>query len=439
MTVTDVTGTISAGADLFDGTTKKCSAAFASPLIEWTIPTGGTYRWREHNFAGYEDRSFLYAVNGVGKALEFDGNYVTLIETGMSIDTPNHIAVLNEHLVLAFPGGSVQNSGYQEPLIFNPIIGADERSAGADVVMMQEETNRTLYVATRQQTYVFYGDVVENFQFRLYAPENGAVENTVGRLGHTIYLDDRGFVSLKAASEFGNFELSSISKSIEPLVRRIVSNAYPIGVVVSKRLNLYRIVFSDGSGLSIGIRPGGKLTGWMPFSLSHTPSCFDSSEIELGLVYNERSFMGCADGYVRELDVGRSFDGLPIEAFLRLSYHHSGSPEIVKKYRRAQIDVEITGKSSVRTTVDYNYGLKTGQTAEDREFTGGGGFWNIDNWDEFLWSQPGFDQEVMKIEGSGFNIGFFFYSKADDQVPITLYGVSLQHSKRRINRGTLDT
>ncbi len=58
------------------------------------------------------------------------------------------------------------------------------------------------------------------------------------------------------------------------------------------------------------------------------------------------------------------------------------------------------------------------------------------SWDEFLWSGQAFDQVIFKIEGAGFNIGLFFYSKSDRQLSHTLYNCSYQSSQRRLNRGT---
>jgi len=430
--------------DMFIGAVKH--ARFLDQDLN-TLPAGGYYRFRNHNFLGAEDQYRMYGVNGVGQAFEFeeleaDGSKPLFvpIRTGMETDTPTHLAVHNDHLVLAFPGGSIQNSGYQQPLNWNPITGADERSAGDNVTEMIEETNNTLVIATRRNTYLFYGDVVENFQFRIYTPNTGMIPKTVGRIGQTIYLDDRGFTTLRATASFGNFQANSISDRILPLVQRVLRESIPVGTIISRSKNLYRVFFSNGRFLSIGSRPGNKLTGWMTGQVLEQPYCLTSNEIEQELteggLYAERLFMGCENGYVYELDKGRSYDGQTIEGFLRLAYHMSRSPERYKRYRRAQIDLDVVGPTTILAAVDFNFGNREGQTEEPSEFFGSGGFWDVSNWDEFVWSKSAFDQLVIKVEGSGYNVGLFFYTSADDEDSHTLYGVAMQMSMRRINRGT---
>lgn len=409
-----------------------------------TLPTGGTYEYRVHNFKGADNDTRLYVVNGAGNAMEYGLGplsvpVVVLIETGMVDDRPTHLFVHNDHLCLCYYGGSVQNSGYQTPLNFHPILGADERSVGADVVNVIEEIGNVSIISTRQQTYALYGDVVENFALKLLSSETGSIPRSMAKLGHTIYLDDRGFTTLKAATQYGNFAANSISDKILTLVQSTLAGFRPVGAFISRRKNLYRIAFNDGFVLALGARPGGKLTGWMACQFPQLPTCFASSEVEQQVgatgIFAERIFMGAQDGYVYELDVGRSFDGENIEAFLRFSYHHSGNPEVFKRYRRLQVDLDVNGPTTILGTVDYNYGHRSGQAGEELEYNGGGGFWDIASWDEFKWDGSAFDQVVLKLEGSGYNIGLFFYSNSATDVAHTLYGASMQESVRRINRG----
>lgn len=432
--VTGVTGSGFTGTEVLNVAAVNV-ANFVSYAAQ-TLPPGGDYFFRVHNFYGAEDRRFMYGVNGVGNGFEFDGTYFTLIETGMVDDRPTRLAVLNDHLLFSYRGGSLQNSGFTNPLSWNPTLGADERSTGSDVTDMMEETNNSVFVGCRQHTYVFYGDTIENFQFKLHSIETGIIPKTIGKLGNTIFLDDRGFTTLKAAQEFGNFTTNSISDKILKLLQSQIRGTTPAGAIISRTKNLYRCFFNDGYAFVVSTRPGNKFSGWMSLQLAHVGTCFDSSEDEEGIVFTERLFMGCEDGYVRELDIGRSFDGQDIEAFLRLAYHHTRSPEHFKRYRRAYIDVDVRSRTTLFGTVDFNYGNREAQVSEQLDFEGGGGFWDVASWDEFLWSGQAFDQVIFKIEGAGFNIGLFFYSKSDRQLSHTLYNCSYQSSQRRLNRGT---
>lgn len=443
--VNSINGTFQANENIRASATVIGRYLSAAPQV---LPPGGKYRHRVHNFFGAQDRRFLYAVNGVGQALEYDGTTVTLISTGMAVDKPTHIFVLNDHLGLCFPGGSIQNSGHQRPLNWSPVVGADERSVGGNVTALIEETNRTVFIGTRQSTYVYYGDVVENFQLRLFSPQTGVVSDTVANFGQTIYLDDHGFTTLKQTQAFGNFKTNSISDKILPLVQNLLSTQTIAGALISRKKNLYRCFFGDGTGLVCSMRQGGKIGGWTLIKYRFSPTCMDSGELEAnvgyiegqkptpGPLFQERIFMGATDGFVYECDIGNSFDGGAIEHFLRMIYHKTNTPEVFKHYRKAVIDVDVSGVTTLFATVDFNYGNRSGQAGEEVQFIGGGGFWDIANWDEFRWSGQMVDQVVLKIEGDGFNVGLFFYGNSEREPSHTLYNVTYHYSNRKINRGS---
>lgn len=446
--VQTITGTFTVGEDIEVATVKKAEVVSVTAQTFPAMPTGKKFRTRVHNFAGAGDNTCLYGVTGVSRAFEYDqdGTF-TFIETGMVNDAPTHCFVLNNHLILAFPGGSIQNSSYGKPTEFDPVLGADERVIGGDVTDGIEETDRTLILATRNRTYVMYGDDAATFIVKEFTRGTGMLPDTANKLGHTIFLDDHGFTTLKAAQDFGNFSTNSISDKILPTLQTVLKARGIAGNLISRRKNLYRLFFDDGSGLVIATRPGGKFSGWMPVSFPIQPTCFDSGELEYavgiipgqtqnpGPIFPERIFMGAEDGFVYEMDVGFSFDGENIEHFLRTVYHHSGSPEIFKHYRKATIDVDVQGKCTLFCTVDFNYGNRTGQQGIEAEFAGGGGLWDIANWDEFKWSGSVFDQLVLKIEGDGYNIGLFFYGNSNREASHTLYNTTYHYSRRKINRG----
>lgn len=401
-----------------------------------TLAPDGTYFFRNKNFTGDASKYRMYWVNGVNKGMEFDGDVFVLADTGMDPDIPHNLFIHNNHWFLVFNGGSIQNSGTAKPLEWNPIVGADERSVGEEVTGCQEEVDRVTLIATRQQKWSLTGDVVENFQLRLYTQETGAIKNTMARVGQTIFLDDIGFTTTKASSVYGNFQSASISDKIRKLLARTLKYTTPVGAQINRNKNLYRLFFEDGTALVLASRTGNKFSGWMPIVLPVAVSCVSSGELTEGTIYAERTFVGSPDGYVYETDKGSSFDGENIEAFIRMSYHHSGSPEFFKRYRRAQIDVEVQGNVTLLGTVDFDYGLREGQAGEDLDFSGGGGFWDVANWNEFLWDSAALNQIIIKIEGTGFNVGFFFYKNSNTDAACTLFGASFQSSPRRLNRGT---
>lgn len=429
-------------------TLNSASAAIFVSSTAQTLQPAGIYRFRSHNFAGAGDQTRLYGTNEVNNAFEYDGTTFVQIETGMAVDKPTHLFVINDHLGLCFPGGSVQNSGFQRPLNWNPVVGADERSIGGNALACIEETTNAVFIATRNKTYIMSGRVMEDFRMDLFSPETGMLTDTAARLGQTIFLDDRGFTTLRAAQAFGNFSTNSISDKILPMLQTLIAGQEVVGAVISRRKNLYRCFFSDGTGLVISSRPGNKFSGWTLIGYPANPTCFVSGEVEgpvgiipgqshnSGALYPERIFMGAEDGYVYECDIGNSFDGSNIEHFGRMAYHNTRSPDVFKHYRKAVIDVDTQGQTTLYATVDFNYGNRSGQAGEEVQFLGGGGFWDVANWDEFKWSGQAFDQVVLKIEGDGYNIGLFFYGNSNREASHTLYNATYHFSQRRINRGS---
>jgi hypothetical protein len=76
------------------------------------------------------------------------------------------------------------------------------------------------------------------------------------------------------------------------------------------------------------------------------------------------------------------------------------------------------------------------EPVKDVALRGGGGFWDISNWNEFRWSSGIQAQAAFKLEGSGYNIGLLFSSDASTELPHTLNGVTFHVSPRRLNRST---
>ena len=66
---------------------------------------------------------------------------------------------------------------------------------------------------------------------------------------------------------------------------------------------------------------------------------------------------------------------------------------------------------------------------------GGGGQWDVAEWNDFVWSAGAAEQPHYKLEISGRNIGFYFYQNRSDELPHTIHGVHLQLSYRRLVRG----
>lgn len=424
-----VTGTFGDGEDLeFD--LSNFAVADGSQFTP-TLSPGGRYDFRIHLFSNKWTEPRMYGVNGKDPGFEYDDDaeVFALIETGMDPDAPRHIAAHNRMLFFAFQGGSVQNSAVNEPFNWSVVAGANEILAGGEVTGFIEEVNDALLVYTRDAVRVLYGQTSDEFNFVTLNQEMGGIEWTMQRIGSTIHLDQRGLTTVAAAKEYGNFITTNLSQLVQPVLKDRISGV--VGSQIVRTLNLYRLWMSDGTAFVLGFH-GNKPAGFTQIDYGIRISCIWSSQTEGN---RERVFFGGEDGFVYEQDVGRSFDGRDIEAFVLLVFYHSNSPERIKHYRKAVL--EMSGfDASIAGSIDVNYG-GTGETGADVQNIGvssAGNFWDVGNWSEFKWSEGVGSDPSFYIDDSGFNIGLHLYHKSSREEPHVLHGINITWSPRRLKR-----
>lgn len=406
-----------------------------------TLPPGGVYKFRNFNFNAVQTpvTGFrMYGVNGVGNGFEYDDSGVfTLIETGMTTDVPTNLEVHASYLFFSFKGGSLQNSGYQNPLSWNPVFGADARQVGEDVTFLREDVSQTLVIGTRRQLWMLTGLQTEQFQVQVYASNTGAIAMTDENPGQMIVGEDRGITSVAAAAKYGNFEAASLTDKIQKLIVPQFNTDTVVGAIVTRKKNMYRLVFASGEVYCLSINAQGKFTGWLTGQWSHTPTCISCGFTQQSNQPQvERAFFGDNNGYVYEIDKGRSFDGLVVDFFLKLNYWHLKSPAVYKRFRYLQLDLQPEGSASIFVGADCNYGNLSGMTSPTYELGGGGGLWDIAKWDQFIWDAPTYAGVQLKLELEGYNISTVVSGSAINDTPFTVTGGLYQYTPRVINRNT---
>ena len=184
-----------------------------------TLPAGGRYEFRNGNLFGSTVKQRMYFVSGVGQAMEFDGLLETLrpVVTGMVVDEPTHLAIHNYHLFFAFAGGSVQLSGDGDPHSWTVITGASEITVGDEITGFNEEVGNSLFIFTRNKSFVLQGNTRANFDLDDFNINAGAHEWSVQRIGLGMFFDDRGFTSLLQTQRSGsvNFQENAVSELIK--------------------------------------------------------------------------------------------------------------------------------------------------------------------------------------------------------------------------------
>lgn len=430
LVISGISGSFQAS-ETFTGSTSGATAVALGPSQEITLPKGGKYRTKVHNFYGAANLKRLYGCNGVGQAFEWDGAVLAPIRSGIPAEQekPLFISVHSNHLLLGYTGGALQNSGTGKPLSFSALDGAGEFSLGDDITGLKSSSKTATIVTGRNKIAYLTGSDVSDLDLKDISEDSGAVADTLETVGSPYFLDDRGIRSLTAAQTFGDWSIATETKLVSKWFQGKRKGSIPaIGSLRVKAAGQYRIFFSDRTGMTLYFGRG--KPECMPFLLRFTPTCLHSGEDAEG---NEVLFAGGADGYVYQLDSGTSDDGAPVEAYLRLAFMNQGTPNQNKRYHCAFLDVTDAGPTNIisyTADFDFSHPDQPGSQEETTTIHGGGGFWDTAYWDQFYWDAMIQGQAVADLDGLGTNISFVVMSDATYEEPHTLASLTIFYSSR---------
>lgn len=366
------------------------------------LTIGGRYEFVNHNFYGHSDYYRMYGCDGKNYAFEFDGTTYVPIRTGMTTDTPTHIAAFKKHLFLSFAGGSVQHSSTGEPVEWSAITGASEIGVGQDVVSMVVTAGGTLAIYRRNGILLLTGTGSSDWVLSEYSTEIGAIEWSVQKLGSPIGLDDNGLTSLDAVTAYGDFKANSLSQNIQTFF----TEAKKTAVVASMRVKAkeqYRLFFSDDTGINLTFN-GSKVVGFTRLRYPDSVTCTCSGEDTNG---NEVLFFGSDDGMVYELDKGTSFDGDAITAYFKTSLATLGSPENTKRFFKLVIERDNLQEE---------------------------GEWGVGTWGNFYWGEQGEERDESYLDETGTGYDYLYYSSSAYLESFVMQGVIIHYSVGGLKR-----
>lgn len=395
------------------------------------IPAGGRYEFVNYNFSGSFNSLNMYGVSGVGKAFEFDGTLYSPINTGLPEDKPTHLVAHVNYLFVSYDS-SVIRSSIANPFRFEAITGAAEYAAGEPITAIHpivgSNSGSAMVVLTKNKTLVIYGSTEADFQIVTFNDEAGASPYTVQAIGDVYMLDQLGVRQLSSSQNFGNFDDAQLSRIIRPWIISRISKGVASCVVRQK--NQYRIYFSDKHALYLTFY-NGKIIGMMPCRFSHTFNCVASKEL---LADGEEMIVaGGTDGFVYRLNKGTSFDGLPIDYNINLSFSYMRGPRVRKHWRKAVY--ELTGMSygEIESTYEIGYtdpDINQGQ-GQMLEISFSPVAWDNFTWDSFYWDGRTLVPLEQKLYGTAENISLLLRGRSDQFEPFTINSVMIHHTPRR--------
>jgi hypothetical protein len=396
-------GNFAAGnATLADGTVVHLSGV----QTQITLVPGLRFQFEKANFGGQLASRRIYGCDGTNKAFEFDGTTLAPIKTGNVPDAPSNICAHKEFLFLS-QNSSLFYSGVGTPFKWGAVDGGGEIATGDTVAglvtLPGSQTTATLGVFLRSNTAFLYGTDPTTFNYTTFNTGTGALQYTTQNLSDTFVLDDLGVITLKTTLNYGNFLPSTLTKNILPFIEQERSRACASSLNRAK--SQYRIWFNDGFGLWITSINSTYLGSSVVF-FPNPVLCADETDLAGG---GMASYFGSNNGFVYQLDVGTSFDGGNIDAYITTVWDPIKSPRILKRFRAASI--EMQGGSYAAINFGYQLGYGTPLIGQPANVNAESGFSGVPLWDSFVWDAFTWDGQTLfpsdvSITGTGENIQF---------------------------------
>jgi len=434
MIITPLTGSFANADPIYVSATQKAVATTAATAI--TRAPGGRLEFVNANFTSSTDSLKMYGVDGVNPLFEFDGTNYIPIYTGMTTDTPGHVAFHKNHLFLSFRG-SVQFSAITNPYGWSAVLGAGEIATGDPVTGFLPQTGNSsgasMAIFNEKQTFILYGSSSADWSLTQSTMNVGYAAYTMQPVSNNTYgLTARGIQSMITTQNYGDFDFASVAHQVNPFItlRRGLATAS----TTLRTKDQYRLYYSDNSCLCLGLT-GEKISGVMPLDYGMPVRCIATDTLSTG---EEVTYFGSDDGYVYRDNIGGTMDGDAVEAWVRLAFNHNRSPQLRKRYRRAVLEVKAAGYAQLNMGYDLGYGDRNvaPPVQQPNQVLSGvaGSNWDQVIWDGFVWDSSYLEQPRMSLEGVERNIGFTFLMNQSTDSPLTIQGVTVFFNPLRAER-----
>jgi hypothetical protein len=382
----------------------------------------------ETNFYGVENRKAIYGCDGYNDPYCFDGTYLMYFDNTMTTK-PLYIEAHRQHLFLAYPGGSIQNSSTGLPMVWSVRFGASEIGIGDNPTGMKSNGNNTLAVMASKSVHLITGTSDLDWNIRVVADEMITVDGTLAAIGgQTLFLDHSGVSWLTPAPPtYQDYTTQQISRNVRKTIESMADHAVFAMSVPSK--SQYRLFFDDKTFL-IATFYANKLMGWSKCKYLHQMTCGTTGVV----AGQEHVFMGTDDGYIMLADYGPSFAGESIQSIVQLPFCYHGHPDREKRFHKITLEMETPATLDLRVHMDFDYGTGA-QTGNFVAPTGAtGGQWDISSWENFFWDSGVLTAPETNIDGVGRNTAITLYHDDFTAEPFTISAALLQFSLYGVKR-----
>lgn len=405
--------------------TSGATVTLSGVQTQISLLPGGKGSAVQANFFGQASGARIYHSDGVNRMFEFDGTVLVPLSTSGLI--PRHVAVTKQYLWYSV-GSSIFARSVGDPYL---TTGGVEIPVGDNVLallnMAGSQSGAALAVFTRGSIHILYGSGSSDWNLVPYSMGGGALEYTAQNGGIAMMTGDQGIFSLSATLAFGNFQQNTLSQRIGPFMEAHRPYVSCSGLVRAK--SQYRLFYSDGWAVFMTI-VNGKLVGAMPAYMPTYMNVQWESTLSTGAPI---ILCGGGDGLVYEMERGTSFDGAPINWLLQLNWASMSNPRILKRMRKAAL--EVFGSSYLEVSFGYllGYGSADILQADNAQYSAAlqGTNWDSAYWDSVFWDASTLIPIELEMTGSGENVQAIITGSSADFQPFVINSLIYHYTPRR--------
>jgi len=398
-----------------------------------TLLPGGQYNFNIGNFSAYYGNERVYGADGVNDAFEFDGDVYVPIPVATQ-GKPRYTIVHSNHLFLAVES-SLLHSALGNPYNFEVVNGAGEIGTGGKItgllILPGNQGTAALEVTSRSSTWMLYGTSAQDWKFVNYNVGVGALDRTLQNLFDAFSADDHGITMMKQSLNYGNFDAARLTYNIQRFINSLIGQL--ACSALSRSNSQYRVYYSNGFGIYTTATPQGVLGHGVVLFPDPVICTFDGERSNGETVH----LFGTTAGYVMQNDVGTSFDGKLINAYLNTNINTAKSPRIRKRFRRCVL--ELQGEAYVEMDVGYAFEWASERILphlfENAPMSFAAlPFWDSFIWDNFFWDGRSNDTVSVELNGTGENLQLMIVLDSDYIEQFTIPSAIFHYTQRRGNR-----
>lgn len=278
---------------------------------------------------------------------------------------------------------------------------------------------------------MLYGTDPTTFNFVSLDSGVPSVPYSAQNFSDVYVLGTLGVTSLTTTLNFGNFEPNALTNNIYPFIAQERARLTCTSLMRAKAQ--YRMFFSDGYGLYL-TTVNKQYLGAIPVQFPVAVNCVDVN-VALSTM-GEVTYFGTADnsGLVMQLDMGTSFDGANIDAFITLAWNAIKSPRILKRFRAASIEIQSNAYALIN--FGYQLGYGTPNIGQPSAIGYASNFapapvWDVFVWDNFIWDGRTLLPTDVDMTGTAENVQVTLSSSTNYIDTYTLNSIIYHYSMRR--------